>query len=106
LMTVLGARARLIDAMGPLDRQLQPYKGQWQRVLDGLAGDERKQVAGLLGEVQKLLADILAQDEADKESLIRQKTDIGSQIGKTVTGAQLNRAYGVRMTGPRRLEHG
>lgn len=96
LMTVLAARSRLIDQVAPLDKVLQPYKGRWQQVLDGLPGHERAGVSGLLKEVQQLLSDILAQDELDKESLIRQKTDIGTEIKRTVTGTALNRAYGVK----------
>ena len=91
-----GGASRLIDQVAPLDRELQPYKGRWQEVLDGLPEKNRVVVAGLLREVQQLLADILLQDEQDKESLVRQKTDIGVQIKRTVTGAAANRAYGVR----------
>jgi predicted nuclease with TOPRIM domain len=94
LMAVLAARSRLIEEVAPLDQKLQPFKGRWQEVLDGLPGGDRAAVAGLLKEVQQLLADILAHDEQDKESLMRQKADIGVQIKRTVTGAALNRAYG------------
>jgi hypothetical protein len=94
LMTVLGARSRLIEQVVPLDRELQPCKGRWQEVLDGLPVADRKVVGGLLQEVQQLLADILALDERDKESLIRQKSVIGTEIKRTVTGTALNKAYG------------
>jgi hypothetical protein len=96
LMGVLAARSRLIDQVAPLDVELQPFKGRWQEVLDGLAAPDRATVAGLLKEVQQLLADILAQDEMDKASLQRQKTDVGVQIQRTVTGAALAKAYGRR----------
>ena len=95
LMTVLAARSRLIEQVAPLDRELQPYKGRWQEVLDGLPTADRKVIGGLLQEVQKLLSDILALDEKDKESLVRQRTTVGSEITRTVNGAALNRAYGV-----------
>jgi hypothetical protein len=94
LMTVLGARSRLIEQVVPLDRELQPYKGRWQEVLDGLMPADRKVVGGLLQEVQKLLGEILVLDEKDKESLVKQRTTVGSEIKRTVTGAALNRAYG------------
>ena len=96
LMTVLAARSRLIDQVGPLDRELQPYKGRWQEVLDGLPVTDREIVGNLLKDVQQLLSDILAQDELDKESLIRQKEQVGSELKRTVTGAQVNRAYGMK----------
>ncbi len=94
LMTVLGARSRLIEQVIPLDRELQPYKGRWQEVLDGLPAADRKAVGGLLQDVQRLLADILELDERDKEALVRQKSVVGTEIKRTVTGAALNRAYG------------
>jgi hypothetical protein len=93
LMTVLAARSRLIQAVAPLDRDLQPYKGHWQDVLDGLPTADRKIVGQLLQEVQRLLGEILAQDERDKESLLRQKAVVGSEITRTVNGAALHRAY-------------
>jgi hypothetical protein len=96
LMGVLAERSRLIDQVAPLDRELPPFKGRWQEVLDGLAPADRATVAGLLKEVQQLLADILAQDEMDKASLQKQKTDVGSQLQRTVTGAALAKAYGRR----------
>ncbi len=96
LMTVLAARSRLIDQVAPLDKQLQPYKGRWQEVLDELPPVDRQTVASLLKEVQQLLSDILVQDEQDKESLTRQKSDVGTQLSRAVTGAVLNRAYGMK----------
>ena len=95
LMTVLAARNRLIQQVEPLDRELQPYKGKWQEVLDGLPSAERKTVGTLLQQVQRLLGEILAQDERDKESLLRQRTVIGTEIKRSVSGAALHRAYGV-----------
>lgn len=96
LMTVLAARSRLLDQVAPLDKELQPYKGRWQQILDGLPPKDRAVVGGLLKEVQGLLADILAADEQDKESLIRQKDHVGTEISRTVSGATLNRAYGIK----------
>jgi hypothetical protein len=94
LMTVLAARNRLIEQVAPLDKELQPYKGRWQEVLDGLPPADRHAVGRLLQEVQQLLGEILSQDEKDKESLIRQKTGVGAQLQRAVSGAALNRAYG------------
>ena len=95
LMTVLGARSRLIQQVSPLDTELQPYKGRWQEVLDGLPEGDRKVVGGLLQDVQKLLSDILETDERDKASLVKQKTMVSGEITRTVSGRALNRAYGV-----------
>ena len=95
LMSVLAARSRLIEQVAPLDRELQPFKGHWQEVLDGLPTSDRKVVGGLLQEVQRLLSEILATDERDKESLVRQKTFVGAEIKRTVNGAALHRAYGL-----------
>lgn len=95
LMTVLAARSRLIQQVNPLDQELQPYKGRWQEVLDGLPTADRKVVGGLLQDVQKLLADILETDERDKASLVKQKTVVGGELQRTVSGRALNRAYGV-----------
>ena len=41
LMAVLSARSRLIEEVAPLDQKLQPFKGRWQEVLDGLAAGDR-----------------------------------------------------------------
>ena len=94
LMTVLAARNRLIEQVAPLDRDLRPFKGRWQEVLDGLPAADRQSVGRLLQEVQQLLGEILSQDEKDKDTLIRQKTGVGAQLQRAVSGAALNRAYG------------
>jgi C4-dicarboxylate-specific signal transduction histidine kinase len=96
LMGVLAARSRLIDRVARLDVTLQPYKGRWQELLDSLPAAKRETVAGLLREVQQMLGAILAQDEADKESLVKQKSEVGSELKRTVTGAALHRAYGMK----------
>src|SRR3954467_3568909 len=79
LMSILAARNRLIHEVAAHDRELQPYKGRWQDVLDGLPSADRKVIGGLLQEVQRLLGEILAQDERDKESLLRQKAEVGGE---------------------------
>jgi hypothetical protein len=96
LMTVLAARQRLIEKLAPLDQELQPYKGRWQEILDSLQEPARGTIAKLLMEVQQLLAQILERDDADKQSLIRQKTEVGLKIQGAVAGRQLNKAYGMR----------
>ncbi len=95
LMAVLAARSQLIQKVAPLDAELRPYKGRWQEVLDGLPTGDRRVVGGLLQEVQRLLSEILEMDERDKDLLVRQKTVVGGEIRRTVTGKALNRAYGV-----------
>jgi hypothetical protein len=94
LMAVLGARSRLIEQVVPLDAELQPFKGRWQEVLDGLPENDRSVVGPLLKEVQQLLSEILETDERDKESLVRQKEAVGTEIKRSVTGAAVARAYG------------
>lgn len=96
LMEILSARARVIEQIEPLDKQLQPYKGRWQETLDTMSLADKQKIVPLLKEVQQLLADILAQDEADKESLVQQKQQVSAEISKTVAGAALNKAYGVK----------
>ena len=96
LMNVLSARNRLIEQVLPLDAELQPFKGRWQEVLDGLPDADRAVIGPLLKEVQQLLSEILATDERDKESLVRQKSVVGAEIRRTVTGVALNRAYGIK----------
>jgi predicted nuclease with TOPRIM domain len=96
LMTVLAARQRLIERLAPLDKELQPYKGRWQEIIDGLEEPARGTVSKLLMDVQQLLAQILERDDADKQSLIRQKTEVGLKIQGAIAGRQLNKAYGMR----------
>ena len=100
LMRILAARGRLIDQLAPLDQQLQPYKDRWQQVLADMAEPDRNQVSMLLTQVQQLLSDLLEQDDADRQTLLRQKTEVSEQLSRTVTGSQLNRAYGVKRKPP------
>ncbi len=96
LMSILSARARIIEQLEPIDRQIQPYRANWDATLAALPAEERTGVQSLMAEVQQMLADILKQDEEDRKLLMEQKEEIGLEINKTVTGVQLNKAYGVR----------
>ena len=96
LMSILAARSQLIDQLNPLDVRLQPHKDKWDATLAELTPPDRAAVTALLTQVRQLLADILQQDEADRQQLERQKQEVSAQITRTVTGTQLNRAYGVR----------
>jgi hypothetical protein len=100
LMTVLAARGKLIDELSALDRELRPHKPHWETMMAQVTGEERATIDGLMSEVETLLARILAQDEADKAVLVKQKADIGAQLQGTATGQQLNRAYGIRPKTP------
>jgi hypothetical protein len=96
LVQLLAARSRLLEQIAPLDRQLQPYKNCWQETLQKCDPVSKKTISMLLVQVRQLLADILERDEADKEVLIRQKAQVAGELRHTVTGAQLNRAYGAK----------
>lgn len=96
LMTVLASRSRIIEQIEPLDKQIQPYRANWDATLTGMPEQDRAAVQSLMAEVQQMLANILKQDEEDRKLLMEQKEEVGAQINKTVTGVQLNRAYGVK----------
>ncbi len=96
LMSVLGARQNILEQLSPLDQQLQPYRATWDENLSAMTPDNRAKAQKLMAEVQQMLAAILKQDEEDRQSLMAQKEDVGAQIGQTVTGVQLNKAYGVK----------
>lgn len=99
LMSVLAARQQIIEQIEPLDKQLHPYRANWDATLAGMPTEERSAVQSLMAEVQQKLAGILKQDEEDRKLLMEQKEDVGTKINQTVTGLQLNKAYGVRPRG-------
>lgn len=100
LMSVLSSRSQIIEKIEPLDKQLQPYRANWDATLASMPPQERTSVQSLMAEVQQMLAVILKQDEEDRKLLMEQKEDVNTQINKTVTGVQLHRAYGVKSRTP------
>jgi len=101
LMSILSARAHIIDQLEPLDKKIQPYRSNWDATLAGMSEADRGGAQSLMAEVQRLLASILKQDEEDRKLLEEQKEEVGTQITKTVTGSQLHKAYGSRVQAPR-----
>jgi len=94
LMTILAARSRLIDQLGPLDVQLQPFKANGKRFSTPSARTIAPPFPCSSRRSSNFCPTSFSRTKADRQALIIQKTDVGSQIGRAVTGSQLNRAYG------------
>lgn len=96
LMSILGVRAGIIEQIEPLDKQIHPYRENWDASLSKLSQHDRMTAQGLMGAVQQLLSQILKQDEEDRKLLMEQKQQVGTQIRQAVTGSVVNKAYGVK----------
>lgn len=69
LLKVVGQRHKIVQALGELDDQLEPYRQDWQQACKGLDVAEKSELDGILNEVHDLLGRIIARDQQDGQTL-------------------------------------
>jgi hypothetical protein len=99
LLRVLAGRQRLIDRLGAIDKELEPIRGDWQRIAQTLPAAQREEALALVASVQEILGEILARDERDTKTLGSQQQQVAAQIRATTAGKKMNAAY-ARQAGP------
>jgi hypothetical protein len=93
LLGVLAQRQQLVDESAKINRELEPYRNEWTRVLDGLRDPERQRVGGLVGRVEELLAGIIEQDNRDRQRLQDATGAVKSELDRVRQSPQAVNAY-------------
>lgn len=94
LLTLLGQRQGLVEALGELSIEISPHRA----AIAALANDEGKPVAAqvrrLVDEVRDLLGSIIEQDDAGRKELQQARDDVGNQLRQTAKAPAALGAYG------------
>lgn len=96
LLALLALRQRLVDRLERINRDLQPFRSQWDTVWHRLDASKRQTVGSLIHQVQQLLCRILDCDDRDHDQLqeVRRQNRVEMGRGNQVSAAR--RAYGLR----------
>lgn len=93
LIALLGRRQIVIDQIAGLNRSLEPYRADWDELLDTLSAEQRATVTSLVNDVQSLLARIMEQDDRDRAALQDAQSRVGGELKKVNRGNQAAAAY-------------
>jgi len=94
LLRILAGRQRLINRVTSLDKELMPFRTDWQQTLAGLSPEQQQRTRELIQQVQTTLGDILTRDERDSQVLRDQQHKVAGQLRTTAVGKRVNNAYG------------
>jgi hypothetical protein len=101
LLDVLRIRQGVLDEIAALETIILPARQNWNGYASGLAAATRSKAETLVAEARRLLEEITAADRNDALVLQQRKLNLGKQINKTKSGAQINRRYAAAY-GPRK----
>lgn len=93
LLSLLGHRQRLVDALTRLNKELNALRSGAGDLQSHLSEEERVQVRALMSEVDGLLHAIIAQDDRDRRDLQSAQQKVGSQLRHVARGGMANNAY-------------
>lgn len=82
LLAILAARQKLIDQIGMLNADLDPFRQRWDAILAALPAGERARAGDLVKQVQQLLGQIVEQDERDRNALTVARNRVQTELQK------------------------
>jgi hypothetical protein len=101
LLDVLRIRQGVLDEIAALETIILPARQNWNEYTGELTAPARLNAENLLAETRRLLEEITSADRNDALVLQQRKLNLGRQINKTKSGAQINRRYAAAY-GPRK----
>ncbi len=93
LLGLLAQRQQLIDELGRINTDLQPYRSQWPQFKEQLAEPDRRRISALVEQAEQMLSGIIEQDNRDRQQLEQSKVQLGGEMGRVSQGGAMMRAY-------------
>jgi len=94
LLTLLGQRQTLVDALGEASVELSPHRAEIATLANDASQPLAGQIKSLVDEVRSLLSTIIAQDDAGRRDLEAARDEVGTQLRQTAGAPQALGAYG------------
>lgn len=94
LMRVLSERQVLIDRVGVINAELEPFRAGKERALRRLSDAQRREVMSRIDRIAALVDGVCARDEADRVVLERERTRVGDELAGLAKSRGAVRAYG------------
>ncbi|MCH8963887.1 MAG: flagellar export chaperone FlgN [Planctomycetes bacterium] len=93
LLGILQERQGHVNELVLLNKQLSPFRRDWDQTLASLADDARQVVSKLLAVINTLLSGILATDKEDGALLSARKQMVASELSGLSGGRIANQCY-------------
>ena len=93
LLTLLGQRQQLIDALDAINTDLEPFQARWSQLWEGLGESDRQRIGPLVSQTQQVLDQIMATDDRDQERLRVNQQRIAEELGRVNQTGEARRAY-------------
>jgi hypothetical protein len=101
LLGLLGRRQRLVERIGSVAAELEPYRRRWGAVVGSLGEPVRGQVQGAVEELSALAAAVAERDEQDRRALEAQRRAARGELGELARGRSALAAYAAEGRGAR-----
>ncbi len=74
LLSVLGDRQKVVQALAHLGRDLAPHREDWDQTREELGAEDREEADRILVEVRTILEEVISADERDARMLSARRT--------------------------------
>lgn len=94
LLSVLGERQTIVDRIAMTNRDLEPVRSVWERILERVRSDWRADVAKRLDGLSVLAGRIARRDDEDRQKLAARRNAIAGELASMTTTKRAVSAYG------------
>lgn len=94
LLAVLGERQTIVDRIAMTNRDVEPVRAAWERLLERVRSDWRADIARRLEGLSVLAGRIARRDDEDRQRLASKRDAIASELASLATGKKAASAYG------------
>lgn len=96
LLAILSQRQSLIDELGHLNEEIEPFRRRWEAYVGRLPSAERATLEAMVAELSSLIERIGERDGADTAALEGQREALAAEISGVRRGRGAVAAYGRR----------
>lgn len=96
LLVILAQRQTLIDELGRLNDEIEPFRRRWELYVARLSAEERARLEAMVAELTSLIGQIGERDDADKVALEGQRSALAAEINGVRSAKGAVAAYGRR----------
>jgi hypothetical protein len=93
LLTLLGAKQRIIGRLEELGQRRPDMWQEWRRDRDRLLPDARRSCEETLAETETLLAELLENERVSTETLARRRDATQRELRSVMHGSRVNQEY-------------
>lgn len=93
LLSVLSEKQKILLKLEKIERDLLPYKQEWQTVREGLDENDRQVLDIALSTVEELLSELIDLEKKSEKLLAECREETHRQLDDVIKGNSVHRAY-------------